>query len=132
MFLKIVLNIFDNTEMTVATRTANYGNIKVNTGVLQGDSLSALLFNIFFSDITLEFQEQGPLLQTIRISCISYVDDTVMLAESAENLKRILEKLELYCEVNQLSINAEKTKVLIFRAGGPVPKEANFQIKEAV
>ena len=61
--------------------------------------------------------------------CISYADDIVLLAEPAEKLKRMLEKLELYCKVNQLSINAEKTKVLIFRAGGPEPKEANFQIQ---
>ena len=43
-----------------------------------------------------------------------YADDTVLFANSRENLQNCLDGLNQYCDKWKLQINAEKTKVLIF------------------
>ena len=40
----------------------------------------------------------------------------------------IIQKLEKYCEENQLTINTNKTKILIFRKGPNLPKDLKFFI----
>ena len=43
-----------------------------------------------------------------------YADDTVLFANSRENLQNCLDGLNQYCDKWKLQINAEKTKVRIF------------------
>ena len=50
-FVKNALNIFDQTVMSISTKDGHVGEIKSNIGVLQGDALSALLFNCYISDL---------------------------------------------------------------------------------
>ena len=47
-----------------------------------------------------------------------YADDIVILAESASDLQLMLNSLKIYTEIWPLSVNAGKTKVLVFRNGG--------------
>ena len=43
-----------------------------------------------------------------------YADDTVLLAESAEELQAALNAMFLYCKTWNLSVNSTKTKVIVF------------------
>ena len=43
-----------------------------------------------------------------------YADDTVLFANTKENLQKCLNGLKLYCDKWKLQINADKTKVLVF------------------
>jgi hypothetical protein len=45
-------------------------------------------------------------------------DDTVLFAESASELQNLLNKLEVYSKSWNLSVNATKTKIVVFRNGG--------------
>lgn len=47
-----------------------------------------------------------------------YADDTVIFAYSHIYLKRKLKTLEEYCDTNKLSVNATKTKIMIFKSAG--------------
>ena len=47
------------------------------------------------------------------VTTIMFADDLVILADSSEGLKQSLSVLQEFCKVWQLSINAEKTKVMV-------------------
>ena len=84
-------------------------------GVKQGCILSPLLFNLFLDDIvkSLETENIGiHLSETLFI--LLYADDIILLAESEEDLQTLLYKLESYCILNEMKININKTKFMIF------------------
>ena len=43
-----------------------------------------------------------------------YADDTVIFAGTYQGLQKGLENLEVYCKIWRLTVNVEKTKVMIF------------------
>ena len=46
-----------------------------------------------------------------------YADDTVILAESAEELQKALDALEQYCHLWHMQVNIDKSKILFFSRG---------------
>ena len=56
------------------------------------------------------------------INCLLYADDLVILSRSAKSLQIILNKLEPFCENADLSVNLEKTKIMIFNKGKSLNK----------
>ena len=58
-------------------------------------------------------------LDSYRLSCLMYADDLVLfLSESSTGLQSALEKLGKYCDKWKLTVNLNKTKVIIFNKGG--------------
>ena len=50
----------------------------------------------------------------LKLFLLLYADDTVIFAESAEDLQAALNIFEEYCSKWKLSINVSKTKILVF------------------
>ena len=46
-----------------------------------------------------------------------YADDLCLVGNSAKDLQLALHKLETYCDLNNLTVNTEKTKLLVFHKG---------------
>ena len=89
-------------------------SIPIRNGVLQGDTLSPLLFSLFMHDIDDYFRATLPNLQGVSLShatdinCLLYADDLVLLATSPVQLTLLLRGLSSYTELNDLVINTEK------------------------
>ena len=49
-----------------------------------------------------------------KLALLLFADDVVLLADSAEELQQLIDALHRLCSVWHLSINVEKTKVLVF------------------
>ena len=56
-------------------------------------------------------------LDETSINSLSFADDLVILPESQSGLQSALNKLENYCHKWQLTVNKNKTKVMIFHTG---------------
>jgi hypothetical protein len=50
----------------------------------------------------------------LRIFIILYADDTVILSESAEGLQEALSAFEKYCNIWKLTVNTNKSKIVVF------------------
>lgn len=50
----------------------------------------------------------------LKLFIILYADDTVLMAESADGLQSALDTFEIYCNIWKLTVNTQKTKVVIF------------------
>ena len=50
-------------------------------------------------------------INNIKLSCLMYADDIVLISESAKGLQNCLNKLSNYCDIWNLSVNIDKYKV---------------------
>ena len=57
------------------------------------------------------------LVSYLKLYILLYTDDTVLLAESPEDLQKYLDTLNEYCNIFYLKINTSKTKIFIFSRG---------------
>ena len=53
----------------------------------------------------------------LKIYVVLYADDTVILAESSDDLQIALDMYATYCRQWKLEINHDKTKVMVFARG---------------
>ena len=67
--------------------------------------------------LNLSISCQNELDVYLRLYVLLYADDTIILAETAADLQRALDRLHDYCQKWDLSINVTKTKIVIFSRG---------------
>jgi hypothetical protein len=89
------------------------GVIKQNVGVMQGDSLSPLLFILYINDVVAKIEEKCP-----NTTVLLYADDMVILTEKRCELQKALVSLTEWSLVNRIKVNTSKTKWMKFRKGG--------------
>ena len=128
-----ILNIIKSMYMSVKSRVKycnKLGNeFYCKLGVRQGECLSPLLFSLFLNDIEETFLEsgiQGLDINMFKIFMLLYADDKVLFANSPDELQEGLDLLSNYCKRWKLNINVAKTKIMVFRRGGILPRNLVF------
>ena len=128
--LQVIYNLYHNAKSYGKSNGKMSDYFSCDVGVRQGENLSPLLFSIFLNDFGLYISRHYDGLKTmagdvnlfsdvdtehfLKMFVLSHADDTIVLAESADELQTALIAVYDYCEIWQLSINTEKTKVVIF------------------
>ena len=91
-------NLYAGQEATVGTGHGTTDWFQIRKGVLQGCVLSLCLFNLFAEYIMrntgLNEAQAGIKIVGRNISNLRYADDTTLMAESEEELKRLLMKVK--------------------------------------
>ena len=64
----------------------------------------------------------------IRLFTLLYADDTIILSESAQELQQALESVNKYCSLYNLTVNTNKTKIIVF-SRGKVMKFPTFHVR---
>ena len=112
-------NLFAGQEATVRTGHGTTDWFQVGKGVCQGCILSPCLFNLYAECIMrnagLEEAQAGIKIAGRNINNLRYADDTTLMAESKEELKRLLMKVKEESEKAGLELNVQKTKIIASR-----------------
>ena len=94
------------------------GWFKIGKGVCQGCILSLCLFNLFAEYIMrnagLDETQAGIKIARRNINNLRYADDTILKAESKEELKSLLMKVKEQSEKAGLKLNIQKTKIMAY------------------
>jgi hypothetical protein len=127
-FLKIIENMYHEVSYCIKLNSHTTEQIPSNVGVKQGCVLSPTIFNLFLADLPDIFDTTCDPVQNFdsTLNCLMFADDIVLLAQSAEGLQNSLNKLKSYCETWQLTLNTDKTKIMIFNRGGHDIKRFKF------
>ena len=111
----LLRNLYVGQEATVRT---GHGQdwFQIGKGVCQGCILSPCLFNLYAEYITrntgLEEAQAGIKIAGKNINNLRYADDTILMAESEEELKSLLMKVKEESEKVGLNLNIQKTKIM--------------------
>lgn len=93
--------------------------IKCNIGVKRGCPLSPTLFGIYINKLEECLETagyKGIELTGIIITLLLYVDDIVLLARSHDDLDKQLKILHVYYSKMGMTVNTDKTKVVIIKS----------------
>ena len=135
--------MYDKAKSCIKKDTLWSHYFSCNVGVRQGDNLSPLLFALFINDF-LHYISQSYKGLNISRTCypslsnedlvffklfvLLYADDTVIFAENDRDLQMALDSVHEYCTRYKLTVNINKTKIMIFSRGkvGPRPQGSIF------
>ena len=70
---------------------------------------------------------KGIEISMLKMFLLLYADDIIIFSESAEGLQTGLDILKDYCDKWKLIVNTNKTKIMIFRKGGTLRRNLNFE-----
>ena len=146
--LRIIKNIYDNIKSCVKVGNHISDFFASKIGVRQGDNLSPLLFAIYLNDFEKFLSNHYNGLQNLadifkvdscddeldiylKLFILLYADDTVILAETEDDLQKALDALSEYCMLWHLEVNLDKSKIVIF-SRGKITKFRKFTYREDV
>ncbi|KAI5703877.1 hypothetical protein M8J76_001061 [Diaphorina citri] len=132
--IRVIKQMYENSTVSVRTEMGETSEVKMNKGVMTGDSLSPLLFILFISDLCDYMKSkdiQGiPIDREHNVIALLYADDLVLLSNKEEELQKMLNVLEEYCNLNKLEVNVEKTKIVVFRRKGKLRSNLKFHYRQ--
>ena len=117
----LLRNVYTGQEAIVRTRHRTTDWFQIGKGVHQGCTLSSCLFNLYAEYILrntrLDEARAGIKIAGRNVNNLRYTDDTTLMAESEEELKSLLMKVNEESEKVGLKLNIQKTKIIAF---GPI------------
>ena len=117
----LLRNLYADQEATVRTEHGTTHWFQIGKGVRQGCILSPCLFNFsaeyIMRNAGLEEAQAGIKIARRNINNFRYADDTILMAESEEELTSLLMKVKEESEKDGLKLNIQKTKIMV---SGPI------------
>lgn len=123
-FISAVQSLYQNVEYSVRINGILTDWFPVSVGLKQGCTISPTLFNVYINSLVSQIKESriGVDIDGDIIAILLYADDIVLIAESKEDLQRLLNILHHWCQQYAMSVNIEKSKVVHFRKGPSIPR----------
>ena len=125
--------MYQNVKSQVRVNGVLSEQFDCHLGVRQGESLSPFLFSLFVNDMEQELKDKGVngiSIDDLKLYLLLYADDSVIFSSTREGLQMGLDVLHDYCTKWRLTINTDKTKVMVFRKGGILSKDDHWFYRE--
>ena len=119
--LAIIRSLYQNVKCCVKYNNVISDFFMCKNGLFQGEVLSPILFSMYVNDCEMQLiSDNCPYIniQMLNIFLIMYADDMVLLAEKPEGLQKMINSLFNYTQNWNLTVNTNKTKIVVFRNGG--------------
>ena len=78
------------------------------------------MFSLFVNDIESYLPQnstQGYEIDNLTLFLLLFADDSVLLSETADDLQNLINNFEKYCKKWKLTVNVNKTKIVVFKKG---------------
>ena len=132
-----IQNIYINAKSCVTCNNNQSDYFMSHNGERQGENFSPLLLymgttsSLFFSLRGSSPNNAGDDVIDVymKIFVLLYADDTVIMANDAQSLQKNLHYLSEYCDMWNLSVNTDKTKIVIFFSKYEYREKNNFIYK---
>ena len=112
----LLKNLYEGQEAAVKTGHGTTDWFQIGKGVCQGYILSPCLFNLYAEYIMrnagLDEAQAGTKIAGRNINNLRYADDTTLMAESEEELKSFMMRVNEESEKSGLKLNMKKTKIM--------------------
>jgi hypothetical protein len=120
---RAVKSMYEVVKARVRTKSGMTDAFSCPRGVKQGESCSPILFSIFINELADEITRCGKHGITlapsiVKILILLFADDVVLMSHTVVGLQRQLNILNNTANRLGLSVNKEKTKIVVFRNGG--------------
>ena len=114
-------NLYAGQEATVRTEYGTTDWFKIGKGIHQGRILSPCLFS-FYAEYIMQYAELdesqgGVKIVETNVNNLRYAGDITLMAESKEELKSLLIRVEEESENAGLKLSMQKTKIMV---SGPI------------
>ena len=124
-FLRTVKSMYSNLQATVRTIYGQTKAFPCNIGTRQGDVSSPLLFALFINDLCTLLRERcadGIFItgDVPDLFCLMFADDIANCVATRIRLQRQLDLISEFCQVTNMTVNLNQTKIIVFRKGGPL------------
>ena len=117
----ILQHIYKNSKCAVKINTKLTQFFQYEKGVIQGNPISPILFNIYINDLFSELEKCNKTPVTIddktNIHALMFADDLIIVSTTQKGLQDSLDKLCEYCRKWDLKVNLAKTKCVVFSRG---------------
>ena len=113
--LRVIQNLYTSNRASV--RIDNYESeiFSINSGVMHGSKLGPILFNVFINDLLEELHNSklGAKMGQLIISALGFADDVALIADTPENLQKLIDICSKWSSDNGMSFNIAKCKILV-------------------
>ncbi|EGT57498.1 hypothetical protein CAEBREN_24961 [Caenorhabditis brenneri] len=115
----IIKDMYDGASIRVKTRDEKSQQIRINSGVKQGDPISPTLFNMCLENVIRRHLEvaNGHKCIGTRIKILAFADDMAILAETKGQLQKELTDMDQDCTPLNLIFKPSKCASLVIRKG---------------
>jgi len=131
--LKMLKSVYGTVRCSVRCQRGDSEHFDCKNGLKQGCKLSPLLFSFLINEVAAEIKVKGKhgvqlLPNTEELFALLFADDVVLMSDTASGLQNQLDCLQKSAGKFGLTVNIHKTKIVVFRLGGPLAKHEKWYL----
>ena len=130
--VRMLKAIYADVRAYIRTSKGLTNTVPCPVGVRQGCIISLIIFTLFLNDLQeyISVGSHGIDIETIKLFVLLFADDLVIFAETVIELQRLINRLVGYCDRWRMKVNLLKTKVVVFRNGGPLRRYEKWKFDD--
>jgi len=130
---KLIKNMYVKVQSCVSLDSGYTAFFECKYGLRQGCQMSPFLFSFFINDIV-DFLnsdgQRGITIDMMELFILLFADDIVLFDFTPVGLQKRLDKMAIYCSKWKLKVNIDKSKIIVFRKGGPLRRGEKFSLNK--